>query len=384
MSATKGTPLKPTVKDVASMAGVSPITVSRVINTPNVVSDRTRRAVLHAVEELGYKPNLLARSLVHGSAAPLVGFVATELANPFYAPLISAVQEVARLRDHLVVIADSERRLANQATYLQQFERLRIAGVLVTPLSPDTTPLETLRSAGVPVVVVARRWKNGDYVTADNTLGGRMVASHLLDLGHRHMAAVALAEPGHTAAADRLAGFRARLAESDLDAPTIWTKSLSTSEGAFSAGEILAMSPRPTGVFVTADRLAIGLLHELLRGGIGIPDQLSVVGYDDIDYSAFLEVPLTTVALPTAQIGQLAAETLFDRMVTGASVKPWRQVLLPPRLVVRESTGPVSPPRSRRSQTKSSRSEAVVNSSQAWLLGVPRSGRPHGKNDLTE
>jgi LacI family transcriptional regulator len=353
MSAIKGTPLKPTVKDVASKAGVSPITVSRVINGGDLVSEQTRRAVLQAIEDLGYKPNLLARSLVHGSAAPLVGFVATELANPFYAPLISAVQEVARLRDHLVVIADSERQLANEATYLQQFERLRIGGVLVTPLSPDTGPLETLRSAGVPVVVVARRWEDGDYVTADNTLGGRMVGSHLLDLGHRHIAVVALDEPGHTAAADRLAGFRARLAESNLEAPTIWTKSLSTSEGASSAGEILALSPRPTAVFVMADRLAIGVVHELLKCGIGVPDELSVVAYDDIHYSAFLEVPLTTVAIPTAEIGQIAAEILFDRMATGASAEPWRQVLLPPRLVIRESTRQVSPARTRRDRRRS-------------------------------
>ena len=117
--------MKPTVKDVAARAGVSPITVSRVINGGPLVSEKTRKAVLDAVAEMGYKSDLLARSLVHGRAAPLVGFVATELANPFYAPIISAVQEVARLRDHLVVIADSERQLANESTYLQQFERLR-------------------------------------------------------------------------------------------------------------------------------------------------------------------------------------------------------------------------------------------------------------------
>jgi LacI family transcriptional regulator len=345
VSATKGTSPLPTVKDVAFRAGVSPITVSRVINAGNIVAEPTRRAVLRAIEELGYKPNLLARSLVQGSAAPLVGFVATELANPFYAPLISAVQEAARLRDHLVVIADSERRLANEATYLQQFERLRIGGVLVTPLSRDTAALKKLRNAGVPVVVVARRWDDGDYVSADNTLGGRMVGNHLLDLGHRHIAVVALAEAGHTAAADRLAGFRARLAEFNLDAPTIWTNSLSTIEGASSVREIVALSPRPTAVFVTADRLAVGVVHELLKCGIGVPEEVSVVGYDDIDYSAFLEVPLTTVALPTAEIGEIAAGILFDRMATRASGKPWRQVLLPPRLVVRASTGTVAPVR---------------------------------------
>jgi LacI family transcriptional regulator len=341
VSAIKGTPPKPTVKDVASTAGVSPITVSRVINGSTVVSEQTRRAVLQAIDGLGYKPNLLARSLVHGKPAPLVGFVATELANPFYPPLISAVQEVARLRDHLVVIADSERMVANEATYLQQFERLRIGGVLVTPLSPDTGPLETLRSAGCSVVVVARRWEDGDYVTADNTLGGRMVASHLLDLGHRQIAVVTLDEPGHTAAADRVAGFRARLAESSIEAPTILTNSLSTSAGSTAAGELLALSPRPTAVFVMADRLAIGVVHELLERCVGVPDELSVVGYDDIQYSAFLEVPLTTVALPMAEIGQIAAEILFDRMDTSSSAEPWHQVLLPPRLVVRESTGQV-------------------------------------------
>lgn len=334
--------MKPTVKDVAARAGVSPITVSRVINGGNLVAEKTRQAVLDAVAEIGYKPNLLARSLVHGGAAPLVGFVATELANPFYAPIISAVQEVARLRDHLVVIADSERLLANESTYLQQFERLRIGGVIVTPLSPDTEPLVTLRDAGVPVVVVARRWQDGDYVTADNELGGRMVGSHLLELGHKRMAIVALDEPGHTAAADRLSGFRDRLAEANLEAPVVWTKSLSTSEGASSAGAILSLSPRPTAVFVMADRLAIGVVHELLSRGVRVPDELAVVGYDDIHYSAFLEVPLTTVALPKVEIGQIAAEILFDRMKSGTSIEPWRQVLLPPRLVVRASTDPTA------------------------------------------
>jgi LacI family transcriptional regulator len=339
MSVVKGQPVKPTLKDVASRAGVSPITVSRVINGGNLVSMKTRQAVLDAVAEIGYKPNLLARSLVHGSAAPLVGFVATELANPFYAPIISAVQEVARLQDHLVVVADSERKLANEATYLQQFERLRIGGVIVTPLSPDTRPLEALRNAGVPVVVVARRWPKGDYVTADNALGGRMVGSHLIGLGHKRIAVVALDEPGHTAAADRIAGFQERLAEAHLDAPIVWTKALSTTEGAASVGAILALSPRPTAVFVMADRLAIGVVHELLDRGVGVPDELAVVGYDDIDYSAFLEVPLTTVALPKIEIGRMAAEILFDRMISGTLVQPWRQVLLPPRLVIRASTG---------------------------------------------
>src|SRR5919106_6962996 len=128
--------MKPTVKDVAARAGVSPITVSRVMNGSPLVADATRETVLDAIAAMGYMPNLLARSLVHGGAAPLVGFIATELANPFYTPIISAVQEVARVRDHLVVIADSERQIENEATYLRQFERLRIGGVIVTPLTP--------------------------------------------------------------------------------------------------------------------------------------------------------------------------------------------------------------------------------------------------------
>ena len=165
-----------------------------------------------------------------------------------------------------------------------------------------------------------------------------MVGSHLLELGHQRIAVVALDEPGHSAAADRLAGFRDRLAESHLEARVVWTKSLTTSEGASSAGAILALSPRPTAVFVMADRLAIGVIHELLSRGVGVPDELAVVGYDDIHYSAFLEVPLTTVALPKFEIGQMAAQILFDRMTSGASIAPWRQVLLPPRLVVRAST----------------------------------------------
>jgi LacI family transcriptional regulator len=333
-----------TINDVARRAGVSTMTVSRALRDSPLVATCTKSRILQVVEELGYVPNLLARSLVQ-KRSPILGLVITELANPFFTPIITAIQEGARSHDYFVMIGDSERDISNQERYLNQFQQIQIAGLLITPVMPDTEMLEAIRDGGTPVVVIARRWEKGDYVSADNVAGGRMVAEHLLSLGHRRFSCICLREPGHTALADRIFGFRQTLQEAGFpftENQILHTDSLRVEDGAKMADAFLELSPRPSSVFVVADRLAVGFVDRLLERGIKVPEDVAVVGYDDIRYSAYLKVPLTTVALPKAEIGCYAMNILLERLNISldrpTGNREWRQVLLQPELIIRAST----------------------------------------------
>ncbi len=331
-----------TIRDVARRAGVSPITASRALSDgPHPVAKETRRKVLAAAEELGYVPDLLARALVH-KQSPVIGVVVLELANPFFAPILDAIQAVARQKDYMLIVNQSERQLGMEQTSVYQFRQMRVAGVLVTPVSTDSEHLRILRDAGTPVVVVARRWDEGDYVTVDDFAGGHLAGEHLVGLGHHKIACVALDEPDNLAVQARLGGFQAALQESAEFArrSTILTERLRISDGIWAADSFLELPDRPTAVFVTADRLAVGFVHRLQERGMRVPGDVAVVGYDDIRYAEFLQVPLTTVALPKYEMGRQAAQLLFDRIEKdGADDGEWRHVLLEPRLIVRASCG---------------------------------------------
>ena len=332
----------PTVRDVAHRAGVSPITVSRTFSGSHPVAEGTRRKVLEAAEELGYTPDLLAQALAR-KQSPIIGMIVPELANPFFVTIIDAVQSVARQQNHMVVTNQSERQPEMELASLHQFRRLRMAGVLVTPASTTVDHLQSLQADGIPVVVVARCWKDGDCVTVDDFAGGRIAGEHLLHLGHRKIGCVSHAEPGNTAVQARIQGFQATLekggyAFSPQHMIHVERTRLANAEQAVDA--FLSLPDRPSAVFVTADRLAIGFIHQLQARGVRVPEDVAVVGYDDIRYAEFLRVPLTTVALPKYEMGQQAAQILFERIEDGNSdSREWRQVLLQPELFVRASCG---------------------------------------------
>ncbi len=332
--------MPPTIRDVARRAGVSTITASRAFSRTHPVAEETRRRVFAAAEELGYVPDLLARGLVR-KRNPIIGMIVLELSNPFVAPIIDGVQAVAREREYYLVVNQSERQLEMERASLRRLIEMRVAGVLVAPVSPDLNHLHHLRSSGTPVVAFARRWEAGDYVSVDDEAGGRMAGEHLVGLGHRRVGFVALGEDGNTAVQTRLNGFQAALRQGGAECAQQWrlfTQHQTPEDGIRAADAFADMPRKPTAVFVTADRLAIGFVHQLQERGLQVPHDVAVVGYDDIRYSQFLEVPLTTVALPKYELGQQAARILFERIEAGAGGEP-RQVLLQPELIVRRSCG---------------------------------------------
>lgn len=318
---------------------MSLITASRALRSGQFVARATRDRVMAAAAELGYAPNLLARGLVQNRTAT-VGVVIIELANPFFAPMVSAIETVAAKRGFLVVIGESGQDEEVERRYVERFQQLRIGGIIITPGTSRVDHLIAARSGGTPVVVMARRWEDGDYVTADNVEGGRLVARHLLARGHRRIGLIRSADPDNTAIQDRVLGFREVLAAVGITVPDRWdvrTRRTRVEDGMEAADRILALSDRPSTLFVTTDRKAMGVVHRLLDRGLRIPEEIAVIGCDDIPYAACAQVPLTTVAIPMRRMGELAAEILFDRL-DGAGPGEPRQVLLLPELVIRASS----------------------------------------------
>lgn len=327
-----------TLEEIARRAGVSRMTVSRALRREGIVAQATRERILATAAELGYAPNLLARGLAQNRTAS-IGVVVLEFANPFFAPMVDAIEAVAARRDFLVVVGASGSRVEAERRHVDRFRQLRIGGVVVSPAASRLDHLVALRGRGTPVVVMARVWEAGDYVSPDNHEAGRLAAGHLLDRGHREIALVTVDDPENTAVRARAEGFHERLGEAGVRVPAAWVVAVPGTqiERGLAAGErIAALTPRPTAVFTLSDRLAIGVMDRLHERGLRVPEDVAVVGCDDIPYAAYAVVPLTTVAIPTRRLGELAAEILFNRIDGTGPVEP-QQILLRPMLVARAS-----------------------------------------------
>ena len=332
-------PNGPSMQDVAVRAGVSLGTVSNVLNRPHMVSERTRRKVQTAIHELGFVRNEFARQLAGGSSRTLA-FVVFDVSNPYFTDVAQGAQAAADAAGLALYLCNSGEDLTRQSAYLDLLEQQRVEGVLITPVDPADPRLAALAARGTPVVVVARGSGLGlGSVTVDDVLGGDLAVTHLLDNGHRHIAFVGRASDfGHTA--DRLAGARRAVAREGAEPLTVLeTDRTDVAEGR-RAGERLAGIPaarRPTAVFCANDLLALGFLQQAVRLGLRVPEDVAIVGYDDIEFAEAATVPLTTVAQPRQLIGRTAVELLLEQG-RGAPPTDPREIVFKPELVVRDST----------------------------------------------
>lgn len=325
------------LKDVARLARCSPITVSRALSGTHVVAPATKRRVMAAVKSLHYVPDLLARGLVRQRSSTL-GLLVPELANPFFIALVDAVQSAVRARDHMLVVSQSARLPQIEAASLKQFQQLRVGGVLIVPVSAQP-PLHDLTEGGTPVVVLGRRSTRHDSAAVDDLLGGRLAAQHLLSLGHRRIGCVYPLQPHNVGLQDRLTSFTATLREAGIKPiEPIVTKGVHMEDGVEAAERFLALgSRRPGALFLTADHLAIGFLQTVRRHGLAVPQDVAIVGYDDVVYARYLDVPLTTIALPIPELARRAVDLLFARIEQPEGKR--QHVLLETTLVVRGSSG---------------------------------------------
>jgi LacI family transcriptional regulator len=329
------------VKDVAQAAGVSLGTVSNVLNRPHVVSEGTRLKVERAMADLGFVRNESARQLRAGRSRT-IAYIMLDATNPFFTDVAAGIEEAAEAADLALFSCNSDNRADRETTYLQRLEQQRVQGVLITPVDPEAEILDQLPQRGTPVVIVDRTRSGTTHCTVavDDTLGGRIAVEHLLDLGHERVAYVGGPERiGQVR--DRRDGARLALTQaghSPDQLVLVETQALTVAEG-LSAGERIAGMPagsRPTAAFCANDLLALGLLQRCVSLGLRVPQDLAIVGYDDIDFAAAAAVPLTSVRQPRRRLGATAAQLLLDEATNPDHLHP--QVVFMPELVARAST----------------------------------------------
>jgi LacI family transcriptional regulator len=334
-------PLTASIRDVAGHAGVSVGTVSNVLNRPETVSEATRQRVRDAIAALGFVRNESARHLRAGRSRT-IGLVVLDIANPFFTDVARGVEEAANAEGLAVILCNSDDRPAKEAAHLEVLAEHAVQGVLITP-TPELSPaLAALRDRGVPVVLVDRRATAHDQcaVAVDDVLGARLAADHLLERGHRRIAFVG-GDPDLPQVRERLEGVRLALREAlgDDSALTVLSPQTLTVDGGREAGEQIVGIPaarRPTAAVCANDLLALGLLQEMVRHGVRVPDDLAIVGFDDIDFAAAAAVPLSSVRKPRFELGRRSAQLLLDEARNPDHRH--QQLLFEPQLVIRESS----------------------------------------------
>ena len=329
-----------TIRDVAKRAGVGVGTVSRVLNNSPSVSDSTRRKVLTAIDELSYTPNPSARRLSLGktlSIAVIVPF----FTRPAFVERLRGVEYALSQSEYDLILFNVETTVERDIYFRELPRRERVDGLLVISLSPPNGEVNYLLQAEVPTVLVDAYHPSLDHVVIDDVAGGRMATQHLIDLGHSKISLVSdpLVNPfNFVSSRDRYQGYRQALAEAGIPFRPEYHRQAphGREEARQMAADLLSLPDRPTAIFATSDTQAVGVLEAAQNMGLMVPEDLSVIGYDDIEMAEYLH--LTTIRQPLFALGIEAVELLLDS-IASPPVAP-RRVLLPIELVVRGTTAP--------------------------------------------
>jgi LacI family transcriptional regulator len=344
-------PITSSIRDVAAEAGVSVGTVSNVLNRPGAVAPATRARVEEAIAALGFVRNEPARALRAGHSRTF-GLVVLNVSNPFFTDIARGVEEAVAAEGLVVILCDSAERADRERRYLDLLEEQRVQGILITPVEGVGKQLVRLRRRGTPVVLVDRWASTRSFcsVSVDDVYGGELAAAHLLEQGHTRIAFVG-GPFKFNQVADRFEGARRTLAGAGLpDSALIRLETPATDfSSGRAAGAQIAELPgrgRPTAVFCANDLLALGVLQEMTRRQLRVPDDIAIVGYDDIDFAAAAAVPLSSVRQPRHELGRAAADLLIDETSEDRGHgHRHRQLVFEPDLVVRTSSDHIAEPR---------------------------------------
>ncbi|MDQ7829202.1 MAG: LacI family DNA-binding transcriptional regulator [Armatimonadota bacterium] len=327
-----------TIVDVAARAGVSPATVSRVLNgTPHPVRPEVRARVLQAARGLGYLPNMVARSLLR-RATSAVGLLVPDVSNPYYAVILRGIEDAAWQRGLAVILCNTDRRPERQRAALQMLAERRVDGLVVAGGAFGPADL-TVLGGRLPVVAIGRHPARVPSVRVDNVAAGALATRHLLALGHRRIACL-VGPAGSTSARDRLTGYRRALRHAGVRVASRYVvpADFTPAGGRRGVERLWAQGPPPTALVAPNDQAAVGAIRALYERGVGVPGDVSVVGFDDTPLAAVTVPALTSVHIPMDELGRRALELLLQLRDGGAG----RGVVLRPRLIVRESTAPPS------------------------------------------
>jgi len=333
-----------TIKDVAAMAGVSFTTVSHVVNNTRPVSADVRAKVERAIAQLNYVPSAVARSLKARTTAT-VGLVVPNSTNPYFAELARGIEDGCAREGYCVFFCNSDDDPRKQRHYLRILQEKRIDGLIIASAGEDSVLASSLTDTREPFVIVDRNIEglSADLVQIDHERGAYLATKHLLELGHVRIGCIT----GPVAAAVsamRVHGFIRAMAERGIDIePSAIAESDFSGTGGQEAAGRLFDEVRPTAIFACNDMMGIGALRAAAERGIRVPQQCSIIGFDDIEFSNYTCPALSTVGQSVRALGEAAAQMLIER-ISGAVSGPTRRRVITPRLVLRESTAVFSGP----------------------------------------
>lgn len=329
----------PSIKDVASVAGVSVGTVSNVLNNPSRVSPHTVSKVQVAIDKLGFVRNDAARQLRAGRSRS-IGMIVLDVSNPFFTDVARGVEDFAMSQGLTVLLGNSGEDPTKEKSYLELFEEQRVLGLLISPFGNVEDQLSQLKTHGIPSVLVDRQSSDNSFssVSVDDVAGGKLAVEHLVNIGKNKIGFVG----GPLAirqVEDRLAGAREFLTgHSHVELSVFHTAALTVAEGRRIGQLILKLkeNERPDSLFAANDLVAVGLIQALMIDGtIKIPEDIAIIGFDDIAFAQSAIVPITSVRQPSQLIGETALSILLEE-AKYPDLKP-RQIVFQPELIVRES-----------------------------------------------
>jgi LacI family transcriptional regulator len=326
------------LRDVAKAAKVSVGTVSNVLNRPEVVAPETLARVRGTIKDLGFVPNGFARHLRSGNSRTL-GLIVPDVANPFFTEVARGVEDAASKRDYAVFLCNSDESATKEDRYINILIEQQVRGVLITPTDVKSDRLDAMRERGIAVTLVDREIKGRKQcsVSVDDVHGGQLGIEYLTGLGHTDIAWVC-GPDSIPQVADRGAGVAKAAKFAGAKVETIRVSLMNTTQGEEAAKKILALKTIPTAIFCANDLLALGVMRTLRENKFKIPEQVSVLGYDDIEFAASAAVPLSSIAQPAYQMGVTAADLLLNECEE-AETHEHQQIRFQPQLVERASTG---------------------------------------------
>lgn len=328
-----------TIREVAARAGVSVATVSHVLNGTRKVAPETAARVRRAMEELGYQPNAIAQSL-RKRTTYAIGILVSDVTNPFFALLVRGAEDAALAAGYSVIVCNSDENPQKEEMYIQVLLRRRIDGMLIVPTQDGTNPaLKALAKRRVPFAFVDRRAKGVEApaVLSDNVGGAYLATRHLLEKGH-HRIGIVLGIPGATTTKERFAGYRQALREAGIS----WCKELvgwggyRIEGGRQAAAQLLSLPSPPTAIFSTNNLMTVGVLQEVYHLGLRIPEDVAIVGFDDLEWAELANPPLTVVAQNPYEIGRCGLELLLSQLRRQKMVS--EVIRVPVELKLRKST----------------------------------------------
>jgi LacI family transcriptional regulator len=328
-----------TMKDIAQKAGVSIVTVSRALNDKPDINSKTKARVQRIAKQLNYTPDALAKSLVTRQTKS-IGVLIPNNKDPFYAEILDGIGNELRKRGYSIVLCNCHDNAKIELELIRNCREKRVDGMLIYPLQVDNRYVTELKNTPIPFVFLNRHTDalRCDYVMNDNFYGSFEAISHLIKKEHKKITYVC-AKPTASSGQERIAGCKEAIRKNGLPAKVL--KILTCDETIDSCYRLikkeLSECKNSTALFIWDDRLAIGARRAILEAGKNIPEDIALVGYDDIESSQYLYPPLTTVRQPTFQIGEMAAKILIDRF-EHTRKHGYKQIVLRPELIIRNTT----------------------------------------------